>query len=29
MPAFKATLSKDDAWAVIAYIQAHLPRKTK
>lgn len=29
MPAFKATLSKDDTWAVIAYIQAHLPRKTK
>jgi mono/diheme cytochrome c family protein len=27
MPSFKATLSKDDTWAVIAYIQAHLPRK--
>jgi mono/diheme cytochrome c family protein len=29
MPAFKDTLSKDDIWAVIAYIQAHLPQKTK
>lgn len=29
MPAFRATLSKDDTWAVIAYIQAHLPRKPK
>lgn len=26
MPAFKNTLSKDDVWAVIAYIQARLPR---
>jgi mono/diheme cytochrome c family protein len=25
MPSFKAILSKDDAWAVIAYIQARLP----
>lgn len=25
MPAFKDTLSSDDIWAVIAYIQAHLP----
>ena len=25
MPAFKSTLSKDDIWAVVAYIQAHLP----
>jgi mono/diheme cytochrome c family protein len=29
MPAFKDTLSKDDIWAVIAYIQAHLPQATK
>ncbi len=27
MPAFKDTLSKDDIWAVIAYIQARLPRE--
>jgi hypothetical protein len=27
MPAFKDALSKDDIWAVIAYIQAHLPRQ--
>ncbi len=27
MPAFKGGLSKDDTWAVIAYIQAHLPAK--
>lgn len=27
MPAFKDTLSKDDIWAVTAYIQAHLPRE--
>jgi mono/diheme cytochrome c family protein len=27
MPAFKKTLSKDDTWAVIAYIQARLPQK--
>jgi mono/diheme cytochrome c family protein len=26
MPSFKDTLSKDDSWAVIAYIQARLPR---
>ena len=26
MPAFKGTLSKDDIWAVIAYIQARLPQ---
>lgn len=25
MPAFKDSLSKDDIWAVTAYIQAHLP----
>ena len=25
MPSFKNSLSKDDTWAVIAYIQAHLP----
>ncbi|MCX7587067.1 c-type cytochrome [Phenylobacterium sp. 58.2.17] len=25
MPAFKDSLSKDDIWAVIGYIQAHLP----
>ncbi len=29
MPAFKNTLSKDEIWAVTAYIQAHLPRATK
>jgi mono/diheme cytochrome c family protein len=29
MPAFKDTLSRDDIWAVIAYIQAHLPQNTK
>ena len=28
MPAFKATLSKSDIWAVIAYVRAGLPRKT-
>jgi mono/diheme cytochrome c family protein len=27
MPAFKDSLSKDDIWAVIAYIQARLPHK--
>ena len=27
MPAFKDDLSSDDIWAVIAYIQARLPRK--
>ena len=27
MPAFKDALSKDDIWAVIAYIQARLPRQ--
>lgn len=26
MPAFKNSLSKDDIWAVTAYIQAHLPQ---
>jgi mono/diheme cytochrome c family protein len=26
MPAFKGSLSKGDIWAVIAYIQAHLPQ---
>lgn len=26
MPAFKESLSKDDIWAVTAYIQAHLPQ---
>jgi mono/diheme cytochrome c family protein len=26
MPAFKGTLSKDDIWAVVAYIQARLPQ---
>jgi mono/diheme cytochrome c family protein len=26
MPAFKDSLSKDDIWAVIAYVQAHLPQ---
>ena len=29
MPAFKDALSKDDIWAVIAYIQAHLPQEIK
>ena len=29
MPAFKDTLSRDDIWAVIAYIQARLPQKAK
>lgn len=29
MPAFKDTLSADDIWAVIAYIQARLPQKAK
>jgi mono/diheme cytochrome c family protein len=27
MPAFMDSLSKDDIWAVIAYIQARLPQK--
>lgn len=27
MPAFKSSLSKEDTWAVIAYIQARLPPK--
>jgi mono/diheme cytochrome c family protein len=27
MPAFRDVLSKDDIWAVIAYIQARLPQK--
>jgi mono/diheme cytochrome c family protein len=29
MPAFKDALPKDDIWAVTAYIQAQLPRKSK
>ena len=29
MPAFKDALPKDDIWTVTAYIQAHLPRKSK
>ena len=29
MPAFKDALPKDDIWAVIAYIQAQLPGKSK
>ena len=29
MPAFKGALSKDDSWAVIAYIQARLPQKAR
>jgi mono/diheme cytochrome c family protein len=29
MPAFKDTLSQDDIWAVIAYIQAQLPQTAK
>ena len=29
MPAFKDSLSKDQIWAVTAYIQAHLPQKSK
>jgi mono/diheme cytochrome c family protein len=29
MPAFKDSLSKEDTWAVIAYIQAHLPPLSK
>jgi mono/diheme cytochrome c family protein len=29
MPAFKDGLSKDDIWAVIAYIQARLPQKAQ
>jgi mono/diheme cytochrome c family protein len=29
MPAFKDSLSKDQIWAVTAYIQAHLPQATK
>lgn len=29
MPAFRGTLSKDDIWAVTAYIQAHLPHEKK
>ena len=29
MPAFKNTLSKDDIWAVIAYVQARLPQSSK
>lgn len=26
MPSFKDTLSEQDRWAAIAYIQAHLPQ---
>jgi len=29
MPAFRGALSKDEIWAVTAYIQAHLPHKAK
>ena len=29
MPAFKDSLSKDEIWAVTAYIQAHLPHKAE
>jgi mono/diheme cytochrome c family protein len=29
MPAFKDGLSKDDIWAVIAYVQAQLPQSAK
>jgi mono/diheme cytochrome c family protein len=29
MPAFKDTLSKDDIWAVVTYIQARMPRRAK
>ncbi len=29
MPSFKDSLSKEDSWAVIAYIQARLPQKPK
>lgn len=29
MPTFKDTLPKDDIWAVIAYIQARMPRRAK
>lgn len=29
MPAFKEALPEDDIWAVIAYVQARLPRKSK
>jgi mono/diheme cytochrome c family protein len=29
MPAFKDRLSKEDIWAVVAYIQAHLPQTPK
>jgi mono/diheme cytochrome c family protein len=29
MPAFKDGLSKEDIWAVVAYIQAHLPQTPK
>jgi len=29
MPAFRGVLSKDDTWAVTAYIQAHLPHEAK
>ncbi len=29
MPAFKDTLSKEDIWAVVAYIQARLPQAAR
>ena len=29
MPAFKDSLTKDEIWAVTAYIQAHLPQKAQ
>jgi len=29
MPSFKEALSKEDIWAVIAYIQARMPQKPK
>jgi mono/diheme cytochrome c family protein len=29
MPAFKATLSPDDIWSVIAFVQARLPQRSK
>ena len=29
MPAFKGTLAENDIWAVIAYVQARLPERSK
>lgn len=29
MPAFRGVLTKDETWAVTAYIQAHLPDKAR